>query len=328
MKAASDTDSESFADYLLHERNSLGLLTCVAVGSGLVGLVTHFFAPPVWIRLVATFVVVLGSPLALGLIRVDTRRRAGEIVRTAFDELRLSRLRALELFLICLRANVLVRALRPRRVAERQHRSNVSFEDLLRTPQSAKTSSRHESAALAVAATAATIVTTGYWLMVELNVGTAGRVIMTGANESTIQHLSDGSVLVLDARSTVRVEVTAQQRVAHLVEGEAVFDVALDATRPFVVETHLADVSAPVGKFRVAIDSSVEIEVYEGVVKVAAPGAKKGSQALILQKGGHYRVPAHAIRAEVASSCGSVGFRGRARCIRGDTLVRWVTDAA
>jgi ferric-dicitrate binding protein FerR (iron transport regulator) len=67
---------------------------------------------------------------------------------------------------------------------------------------------------LAVTATVAAFVVTGYWFRVEFDIDEQGRVI-TGANETTRQALSDGSVVSVRALSTLTVDETGPQRVAH-----------------------------------------------------------------------------------------------------------------
>lgn len=68
---------------------------------------------------------------------------------------------------------------------------------------------------LAVTATVAAFVVTGYWFRVEFDIDEQGRVIITGANETTRQALSDGSVVSVRALSTLTVDETGPQRVAH-----------------------------------------------------------------------------------------------------------------
>jgi hypothetical protein len=269
MKAAADTESKSFANYLLDERNSVGLFTCVAFGSGLVGLVTHFLRPPVWMPVTATFAWVLACPHILRWIR-------GAVCTAARDVAVL------------------------RRYAGETHGAFCGVRRAL-------------PVSLVVAASAAAIVLISYVLMIGINVGPADRVIMTGANESAVEQLSDGSVLSLDARSTVNVTVTGKQRVTRLVEGEVIFNVATHATMPFVVQTFLAKVTSEGGKFRVAIDSSVEVEVYDGVVQVAANGTTAAA-AVILHKGDPpYRVPVPAVAAVDANRSGTGGARSAVR---------------
>jgi transmembrane sensor len=133
------------------------------------------------------------------------------------------------------------------------------------------------------------------------------RVITTGANETTAAELPGGSTVALGARSTLNVGVTDQQWVAMLVEGEAIFEVPRDAPRPLVVETFLAKARAAAGaKFRVKIDSSVEFELFAGVVDVFPRGANGEPAKITLRKGVPYRVPVDMRGATAANRCGTV----------------------
>lgn len=159
-----------------------------------------------------------------------------------------------------------------------------------------------------VLAVPATVIVIVGWLVMALNVGSSDRVIMTDASASASTQLSDGTVLSLGARSTVRVNETEQPRGAYIDAGEVVLAVKMDVTKPFVVKTYSANVITPGAKFRVAVDSSVEIQVYEGVVQVVPPEVTEGeSHGVTLRKGSPiYRVPDKAARAMAANSSGSV----------------------
>lgn len=81
--------------------------------------------------------------------------------------------------------------------------------------------------------------------------------------------LTDGSVVDLNANSNVRVSFSDRRRDVHLVAGEAHFQVAHNAERPFVVTAHGVSVRAigTVFDVRVAGDQ-VEVLVTEGRVQV------------------------------------------------------------
>jgi transmembrane sensor len=106
----------------------------------------------------------------------------------------------------------------------------------------------------------------------------------------------------LDAGSTLRVGFTDARRDVHLLDGKAMFDVAMDPARPFVVNTFLVDVAADKeSKFAVRIDTSVEVSVYDGIVSVSGRGAKAGAPVISLKSGESYRVPMNLFREIVAS---------------------------
>jgi transmembrane sensor len=82
--------------------------------------------------------------------------------------------------------------------------------------------------------------------------------------------LADGSSVVLNTNSEVIVELTPQRRDIRLVQGEALFEVAHDASRPFVVEAHDTGVRAVGTAFAVRLEGTqVDVTVTEGVVEVA-----------------------------------------------------------
>jgi ferric-dicitrate binding protein FerR (iron transport regulator) len=113
--------------------------------------------------------------------------------------------------------------------------------------------------------------------------------------------LEDGSQISLDALASMQVDFTAEQRGVHLFHGKSLFDVVEGRERPFVVHTFLIDIRSVVkSKFAVQIDTTVEVEVYEGVVEISERGAKAGSTVVTVEQGQKYRVPLDQFRAIVA----------------------------
>lgn len=83
--------------------------------------------------------------------------------------------------------------------------------------------------------------------------------------------LSDGSGVTLDADSRLDWTAGDVQRDATLVQGRAVFDVASDPTRPFVIHAGKATIRVTGTMFSVdRRESGVEVSVAEGAVAVAA----------------------------------------------------------
>lgn len=83
--------------------------------------------------------------------------------------------------------------------------------------------------------------------------------------------LPDGSTVVLNTDSAVRVELTAAERRIELVRGEAFFTVAPDKARPFVVSAGAVRVRAIGTAFNVRREADdVEVLVTHGRVGVAA----------------------------------------------------------
>ncbi len=89
--------------------------------------------------------------------------------------------------------------------------------------------------------------------------------------------LADGSAVRLNGLSQVRVELGEHERRLRL-KGEGFFEVAPDKARPFSVEVDGVRVTAVGTRFNVdqrqtAAGMVVEVEVFEGIVKVAGKGA-------------------------------------------------------
>lgn len=115
-------------------------------------------------------------------------------------------------------------------------------------------------------------------------------VVQTAASQRRNLKLDDGSVAYLDARTRLRVELTAEQRIVHLERGWVVFDVAKDHSRPFIVRTATVDVTAVGTRFGVAVDQGVTTTVEEGTVKVTTRGKQDGAP-VFLHKGQELFVP-------------------------------------
>jgi transmembrane sensor len=91
----------------------------------------------------------------------------------------------------------------------------------------------------------------------------------TAVGEQRSITLEDGSIIQLNSRSQVRAHYARSLRAVELVEGEAIFRVAKDATRPFRVRTGGADVVAIGTAFNVnASDARTIVTVLEGRVRV------------------------------------------------------------
>ncbi len=94
-------------------------------------------------------------------------------------------------------------------------------------------------------------------------------VYTTDVSERRTLTLEDGSVVTLDAKSRVRVQYEANQRVIALERGQARFDVAKDPTRPFRVNAGDQTVIALGTQFNVELVSgNVLVSMIEGHVAV------------------------------------------------------------
>lgn len=198
-----------------------------------------------------------------------------------------------EFILMCHQDDRLTRVLQ----AERD-RSNVTHVNWWQgsSLKPAETRHRHHIAGWGIAATVLVMLPMIFFLA-RMTAETPDGTIATAANESEIRRLEDGSMVSVDSGSTLRVEFTEKRRNVHLFQGRAVFDVARGMKSPFAVRTFLVDITTMDSKFSVKIDTSVEVEVYDGVVEVSGRGAKAGAPVITVKKGETYRVPVDGFRA-------------------------------
>lgn len=96
-----------------------------------------------------------------------------------------------------------------------------------------------------------------------------GRTYRTDVGEQRFIQLADGSRLRLDTESVVRVKLSGKRRDLELISGRAFFDVAHDATRPFIVKAGDATVRALGTRFAVERSAtSADVTLVEGKVRV------------------------------------------------------------
>lgn len=80
--------------------------------------------------------------------------------------------------------------------------------------------------------------------------------------------LNDGSIMTINSDTQLKVQIAKNVRQINLTQGEAWFDVAKDATRPFVVESGDVKARAVGTAFSVRTrEAGVEVLVTEGVVE-------------------------------------------------------------
>ncbi len=102
-----------------------------------------------------------------------------------------------------------------------------------------------------------------------------GRFV-TGKGETKVVALQDGSVVTLNTASEIEVRYSDSLRSVELVQGEALFDVAKNKARPFVVAAGDTNVRVVGTSFSVRhLEASpVQVLVREGVVEVFKPSAQ------------------------------------------------------
>ena len=95
----------------------------------------------------------------------------------------------------------------------------------------------------------------------------------TNIGETKEVVLSDGSIVTLNTNSRVQVDYDKARRQIRLVQGEALFDVAKNKKRPFIVVAGDTQVRAVGTSFTVRLlpQQPVQVLVREGVVEIKRP---------------------------------------------------------
>lgn len=95
----------------------------------------------------------------------------------------------------------------------------------------------------------------------------------TQVGEASQAVLPDGSLIKLNTNSHVTVEFSQDYRTLHLLRGEAYFEVAHDAARPFRVHAGSSTVEATGTAFNIKLeeDNRLEVTVIDGQVKIDYP---------------------------------------------------------
>lgn len=152
-----------------------------------------------------------------------------------------------------------------------------------------------------------------------------GQHYSTRLGEVKVTPLADGSVMTLNTASRAVVNLSDSRRSIRLLEGEALFDVARDPARPFLVDAGETLVRAVGTSFTVQRlgDAPVQVLVREGIVEVsrqaesAAPrpvrvGANTRAVAFSSSASSVAAVPVEAalVRRELAWREGRIAFQG------------------
>jgi transmembrane sensor len=129
-----------------------------------------------------------------------------------------------------------------------------------------------------------------------LDRGKFNSVYSTGIGEQRTVQLLDGSTVELNARSTIQVRLTAAQRDVTLLDGQALFRVAKDKQRPFVVRAGDAQVRAVGTEFDVyKKQSATVVTVVEGRVETYDDLDTPGTAAIVLSAGEQLTVLPHVV---------------------------------
>ncbi|MCG8696066.1 MAG: FecR domain-containing protein, partial [Minwuiales bacterium] len=145
-------------------------------------------------------------------------------------------------------------------------------------PQSsAQSSVRNHRFRWAIAATLLLTIGTTVWLAINedslTEPETQLRVVETKESEHRSIELEDGSTIALGAASSLSVNYSGKRRTVVLEAGEALFEVAKDPNRPFVVLAGNGTITAVGTAFNVRRDADrVVVTVTEGEVEVVQQG--------------------------------------------------------
>jgi transmembrane sensor len=112
----------------------------------------------------------------------------------------------------------------------------------------------------------------------------AGSVISTERGEIRLTPLKDGSTVLLNTESRIRIKYSQGERRVTLLKGEAYFSVARDEARPFIVEVNDRRLRTAQAGFRVRkLDGDpIDVLVNQGQVDIAPSNHPASAPALAL----------------------------------------------
>jgi transmembrane sensor len=146
----------------------------------------------------------------------------------------------------------------------------------------------------ATAAAALVLVVGAAWI----SAGYAGWITptySTGHGEQRMVRLQDGSRIILNSSTRLQVDLTEKSRRVRLERGEALFEVAQDAARPFTVTAGTRQVTALGTSFVVRHEANrTAVTLVEGKVRVTDEG-KSAESSVMVSRGA--RTPRAAILA-------------------------------
>lgn len=122
----------------------------------------------------------------------------------------------------------------------------------------------------------------------------------TATGEQRQVMLADGSALILNTDTAVKLDYTERQRGVKLLSGEAYFEVQPDKSRPFVVATEQGEVRVVGTRFSVKTGEATQVDVESGLVDcVAKQGGSRQFTA-----GQHTRIDRAGVAAAAAIDTG------------------------
>jgi transmembrane sensor len=161
---------------------------------------------------------------------------------------------------------------------------DVDFGVAKQPPAAARTNWRARAIPAALAASLVLAMAGVLWFQIQFPNRYA-----TGVGEQRTVKLADGSTVVLNTNTKLRVDLSDERRTVRLLQGEALFNVAKDASRPFRVLSDRAIAQAVGTSFIVRRkEQQTVVTVIEGQVAVAHSGQIDEFKSA--------QVPVHAVR--------------------------------
>ena len=153
------------------------------------------------------------------------------------------------------------------------------------------------------------------------------QTFVTGKGERRKATLADGSTIDFNAETRLSISLSSRERRVRLGDGEAIFDVAHDERRPFIVEAGDRTVRVLGTQFDVRHrDGEVTVTVARGSVQVR-PDGSNASRAYVLTPGQRLTIPvtgAEQLRAVDPQE--TFSWRAGRLVYRGESLATVVAD--
>ncbi|WP_420383626.1 FecR family protein [Novosphingobium sp.] len=183
---------------------------------------------------------------------------------------------------------------------------------------------------LGASAAAAAIAASAAWIIGRPHFST----YTTGKGEVRLIPLTDGSSVTLNTASHIEVHLGTRRREVRLIDGEALFEVARDRTRPFTVEAGPASVEAVGTAFTVRnTRDRLIVDVQEGAVEMNSTEASFEPRNLTanMRAEAHLRdgilhvsqIDAAEQQDDLAWRDGKIAFRGETLREAADELARY-----
>jgi len=166
---------------------------------------------------------------------------------------------------------------------------------------------------------------------------------VTAAGEIREVVLADGSRVLLDAQSAIRSDLSGTERRVTLLRGRALFTVARDPQRPFVVATPEARATALGTRYEVSHlqPDTTDVSVLESQVRVDCAVCAPGTAAQVLSPDQHAGVKASGITVDPVDANAAAAWAERKLLLRDVPLAdavaqlnrytgmtTWIEDAA